>query len=377
VATSSVVPVLTINSNDLPAVPPSAIVPQRANVGRPPRIPRGESVTRQKKNPSPIKEQQEDIVLAKEIRVSSKRRIKTKQEIIEDHIEVIIEQQNEILPEIIKDVQSTPLRGRKKKVLQDDINLIPQLQPPPLPIAEPEKEIIPKKTRGGRSKKKEEQEEVKPTRTASVRNRKKREEKEDIPPPPKKTTRGKKLVEPVVNTEEPPSLPTLAVRATPSRGKKKSPLEIPEPIIPSTPKKPTTSRSKKRKGNEEINENPIDTIQVSISSIFNHSSMLFFYQPPSPKRRGGRNTKTKISSPVETIPTPPLIEQPPVSTRTSRRGKKDLDIPIVKQEDIVLNKKTRTVRGKKMPEPINTDKPITVVDVVMTSVIVSVRLKHS
>jgi hypothetical protein len=208
VATSSVVPVLTINSNnDLPAVPPSAIVPQRANLGRPPRIPRGESVTRQKKNPSPIKEQQEEIILAKEIRVSSKRRIKTKQEIIEDHIEVIIEQQNEILPEIIKEVQSTPLRGRKKKVLQDDINLIPQLQPPPpppppLPIVEPENESIPKKTRGGRSKKKEEQEEVKPTRTASVRNRKKKEEKEDIPVPPKKTTRNKKLVEPVVNIEE-------------------------------------------------------------------------------------------------------------------------------------------------------------------------------
>jgi hypothetical protein len=168
------------------------------------------------------------------------------------------------------------------------------------------------------------------------------------------------------------------VRATPSRGKKKSPLEIPEPIIPSTPKKPTTTRPKKRKGNEETNENPIDTIQVSsISSIFNHNSMLFFVQPPSPKRRGDRNIKSKNSSPVETIPVPPLIEQPPVSIRSSRRGKKNLDIPIEKQEDIVLNKKTRTARGKKNPQPINTDKPITVVDVVMTSVTVSVRLKYS
>ena len=210
VATSSVVPVLTINSNDLPAVPPSAIVPQRANVGRPPRIPRGESVTRQKKNPSPIKEQQEEIVLAKEIRVSSKRRIKTKHEIIEDQIDVIIEQKNEILPEIIKEVQSTPLRGRKKKILQDDINLIPQLEPPPppspLPIVEPEKEIVPKKTRVGRGKKKEEQQQeeivVKPTRTASVRNRKKPVGNDYITEPPKKATRGKKLIEPAVVVEE-------------------------------------------------------------------------------------------------------------------------------------------------------------------------------
>jgi hypothetical protein len=152
---------------------------------------------------------------------------------------------------------------------------------------------------------------------------------------------------------------------------------IPEPIIPSTPKKPTTTRAKKRKGNEETNENPVDTIQVSISSIFNHQSILLFDQPPSPKRRGGRNTKSKNSSPVEPIPVPPIIEQPPASTRTSRRGKKDIDIPIEKQENIVLNKKPRTGRGKKNPEPINTDQPIAVVDVVMTSVIVSVRSKHS
>jgi hypothetical protein len=65
-------------------------------------------------------------------------------------------------------------------------------------------------------------------------------------------------------------------------------------------------------------------------------------------------------------------EQQPLSTRSSRRGKKDINIPIEKQEDIVLNKKTRTGRGKKNNQPIDTDIPITVVDVVMTSVIVSV-----
>jgi len=191
-ATIFVPPVFTVNSNDLPSVPPSAIVPQRANitrtVGRPPRIPRGESVTRLKKNPSPIKEQQDEVVIAKEVRITSKRRIKTKEneEIIEDNIQVIIEQQNEIIPDIIKQVQSTPLRGKKKKITQEDNN-IPQLEPPPPPVVE--HEIIPKPTRTGRNKKKVEVEEVintnKPTRTASVRNRKKPEE--DIPPlPPKK-----------------------------------------------------------------------------------------------------------------------------------------------------------------------------------------------
>jgi len=204
VATPSVAPVLTINSTDLPAVPPSAIVPQRANLartaGRPPRIPRGESVTRQKKNPSPIKEQQEEILLAKEIHITSKRRIKSKQEIVEDNVEVIIEQNNEILPDIIKQVQSTPLRGRKKKIIQEDINHIPQLEPPPLTMIE--NEILPKTTRGGRSKTKKDEEVAKPTRTASVRNRKKKQDEDFILPAPKKTTRNKKLVEPVVNTEE-------------------------------------------------------------------------------------------------------------------------------------------------------------------------------
>jgi hypothetical protein len=175
----------------------------------------------------------------------------------------------------------------------------------------------------------------------------------------------------------------MKVRATPSRDKKKSPVEIAEPIIPSTPKK-TTTKSKKRKGNEDTNENPIDTIQVS-EFIFSLSYLYFLlYQPPSPKRRGGRNTKSKNSSPVETIPTPPLIEQEPqqqqqqpVSTRTSRRGKKDIDIPIEKQEDIVLNKKNRTGRGKKNTQPINTDNSITVTDVVMASVTVSVKAKSN
>jgi hypothetical protein len=203
VATPLVAPGLTINSNDLPAIPLSAIVPQRANItrpaGRPPRIPRGESVTRQKKHTSPIKEQQQEIVLAEEIRFTSKRRIKTKQEIIEDNIEVIIEQKNDIIPDIIKKVQTTPLRGRKKKIVEDDINIIPQLEPPPPPAPLViENEVIPKKIRGGRGKKKDE-EEVKPTRTAS-RNRKKQEEdviveKEQIPPPPKRTARNKKLVD--------------------------------------------------------------------------------------------------------------------------------------------------------------------------------------
>jgi hypothetical protein len=67
---------------------------------------------------------------------------------------------------------------------------------------EPENEIIPKKTRVGRGKKKVEQEEVKPTRTASARNRKKPEEKDYITAPLKKATRGKKLIEPAAIVEE-------------------------------------------------------------------------------------------------------------------------------------------------------------------------------
>ncbi|UJR33110.1 hypothetical protein I4U23_020567 [Adineta vaga] len=382
-ATPSVAQSLTMNSNDLPTALPSAIVPQRANVtrpaGRPPRIPRGESVTRQKKNTSPIKEQNEETVLTKEIQITTKRRIKTKQDIIEDNIEVIIEQQTDIIPDIIKQVQATPLRGRKKKIIQDDINIIPQLEPPPLPppdVPVKETENIPKKTRVGRNKKKQEDdvEDIKPKRTASVRNRKKKKEDEeeekaespkDVPVASKKAIRNKKTVEPIANIEEtlpPPPPPATKVRATPSRGKKKSPIETvitspPKLITPPTSKK--TTKSKKRKDTSTTNENPTDTIQ-----------------PPSPKRRGGRNTKSKNNSPVQPMITPPLIEQQeqppaPTSTRSSRRGKKDIEIPIEKQETIVLNKKSRTGRGKKLTEPNNTDIPVTVVDIVMTSVTVS------
>ncbi|CAF0942777.1 unnamed protein product [Adineta ricciae] len=378
-ATSSAAPVLTMNSNDLPTVLPSAIAPQRANVtrpaGRPPRIPRGESVSRQKKKASPIKEQNEETVLTREIQITTKRRIKTKQEVIEDNIEVVIEQQTEILPDMMKQVQATPLRGRKKKMVQDDANLIPQLEPPALPPTTPttapaveKDETIPKKTRTGRNKKKDD-EDSKPKRTASARNRKKQQQEEgeqqqeDVPVAPKKTTRNKKLVEPTTTIEEnppPPPPSVVTVRATPSRGKKKSPVETvvispPKTITPPTPKK--TTKSKKRKDLEITNENPTDTIH-----------------PPSPKRRGGRNTKSKNASPVEPIVTPPLIEQTPqlpASTRSSRRGKRDIEIPIEKQENIVLTKKPRTGRGKKTNEPNNTDMPVTVVDVVMTSVTVS------
>jgi len=66
----------------------------------------------------------------------------------------------------------------------------------------------------------------------------------------------------------------MKVRATPSRDKKKSPVETAEPIIPSTPKK-TTTKSKKRKGNEDANENPIDIIQVRIS-FFSKLYLYFF-----------------------------------------------------------------------------------------------------
>lgn len=370
-ATPSVAPVLTINSTDLPAVPPSAIVPQRANVGRPPRIPRSES--NPKKISSPIHEQTEEIItVEQEVQVSSKRRMKTKEILVENNLQVLIEEETEIRTEVVKQVQSTPLRGRKKKVVQDDNNQIPQLEPPPPPPQveaddQPEViEVIPaKKTRAGRSKKKQEvEEEVKPTRTASVRSRKdvevkpartasvrgrKKQEEEEVAAtvavPAKKTTRSRKLVEPVVNIEE---QPPAKLRATPSRGKKKSPVE--QQV---TPKKSTT-KSRKRKVAEEIIENSVESIQ-----------------PPSPKRRTGRNTKSKISPPIESPPPAPIESEPPVSTRSSRRGKKDVDVPIEKQEEIVLNKKTRNVRGKKVNQPTITDTPITVVDVVMTSVTVS------
>ncbi|CAF3387241.1 unnamed protein product [Rotaria sp. Silwood1] len=378
-ATPSVPPVLLLKSTDLPTALPSAIVPQRAKVGRtaaagrPPRIPRGESVTRQKKtSPLSVKEQQqEEIILSKEIYLSSKRQIKSRQEIIEDNVEVVIEQQNDILPDIIKQVQTTPLRGRTKKTIQDNLNIIiPQVEPTPV---EQEKEIINKKTRGGRTKKKDEKpgDDVKPTRTTSLRNRNKKEEEFIIPKEvqvaSKRTTRNKKFVEPVVNIEENP--PTTKVRATPSRSKKKASLATTEPIIVISPKNLTT-KSKKRKGNDETTDAPPDVIQ-----------------PSSPKRRVGRNTRSKNSTPFETILIPPFIDQEPppllpvqqqeplMSTRSSRRGKKDIDIPIEKQEDIVLNKKTRTGgRAKKTNEPINTDNPVSVV---MTSVTTSIPTSSS
>ena len=218
-AASSVAPVLTMTSNDLPTVLPSAIAPQRANVtrpaGRPPRMPRGESASRQKKKASPIKEQNEETVLTRDIQITTKRRIKTKQEVIEDNIEVIIEQQTEIIPDMMKQVQATPLRGRKKKMVQDDANLIPQLEPPALPLTTAtapvveKNETIPKKTRTARNKKKDD-EDSKPKRTASARNRKKQQQQEeegeqqqeDVPAAPKKTTRNKKLVEPTTTIDE-------------------------------------------------------------------------------------------------------------------------------------------------------------------------------
>ncbi|CAF3567345.1 unnamed protein product [Rotaria sordida] len=365
-ATPSVPPVLILNSTDIQTVLPSAIAPQRAKIGRtagrPPRIPRGESVTRQKKiSSSIINEQQEEIIVAKEIYISSKHQIKSKQEIIEDNIEIIIKQQNEILPDINKQVETTPLRGKRKKIIQDNLNIIPQSSS----SVEQENQIITKKTRNGRNKKKDE--EVKITRTASLRNRNKKEEviiipKEDIPVPSKRTTRNKKLIEPIINAEE--NLPLTKIRATPSRSKKKPSLEIVEPIIVISPKKPIT-KSKKRKVNDDTNDNQIDTVQ-----------------PSSPKRRFGRNTRSKNSSPIETIITPPLIEQEPpqqqpISTRSSRRGKKDIVMAIEKQEDIVLNKKSRAGRPKKPNEPINTDNRVTAVDVVMTSVTVSASIPSS
>ena len=76
--------------------------------------------------------------------------------------------------------------------------------------------------------------------------------------------------------------------------------------------------------------------------------------------------------------TPPTKEQeqPIAPTRSSRRGKKDVELPIEKQDEIVLQKKPRAGRGKKRNEPtIHADVPMTFVDVVMTSVAISVRLQ--
>lgn len=77
---------------------------------------------------------------------------------------------------------------------------------------------------------------------------------------------------------------------------------------------------------------------------------------------------------MEVVATLPVVEPPapaPPSARSSRRAKKEVEIPVEKQEEIVLNKKTRTGRGKKNAEP-----PLTMVDVVLTSVIISVRVNN-
>ena len=76
--------------------------------------------------------------------------------------------------------------------------------------------------------------------------------------------------------------------------------------------------------------------------------------------------------------TPPAKEsaQPIAPTRSSRRGKKEVELPIEKQDDVVLAKKPRAGRGKKLNEPtIRTDAPMTIVDLVMTSVAISVRIQ--
>ena len=202
VATPSVAPAFTMSSTDLPAIPPSAIVPQRANrartgANRPPRPPRAESVSRQKKNPSPIKEQQveDETVVTEEIRLTSTRRIQTQQEIIEDNVQVIIEKSNQITTDMIRTVQATPLRGRKRKIVQEEPEPFPQLAPPPPPPLE--EEVRPKTARAGRSKKKGEDVApavtVQPTRASSLRLRKKPEEVRQVTPsPPKKTTRNRK-----------------------------------------------------------------------------------------------------------------------------------------------------------------------------------------
>ena len=210
VATPSIAVVATMSSADLSVAPPSAIVPQRANVtrtagNRPPRLPRGESAARQKKtkkNPSPIREQQQedndvgDVVITEEIRVTSKRRMKNKEEIVEDTVRVIIEQHTELLPEMMKVAQATPLRGRKKKLIDDELSNMPLLEPPPAFDVD----NAPKSTRASRSKKKDNDEVEAPAvsntkRTASLRNRKKQQTAEEVVSPPKKVTRSKKKQE--------------------------------------------------------------------------------------------------------------------------------------------------------------------------------------
>jgi hypothetical protein len=210
VATSSVAPALVINSTDLPPVPPSAIVPQRANLkrtmaNRPPRLPRAESVTREKKASSPIQERsfEEETIVTDETRLTSKRRIRTKEHKIElDDVQVVVEQ--ELVR--IQLVQTTPLRGRKKKALVDDAHQIPLLEPPALLV---EQDIPVKTLRTGRNKKKQESELVEVThqqhtRTSSLRQRKKHDDNNEIIVIeqvtgilPKKVTRNRKKTEPL------------------------------------------------------------------------------------------------------------------------------------------------------------------------------------
>ena len=196
-ATPSVASVLTVNANDLPAIPPSAIVPQRANLtrttaSRPPRAPRANSASRQKKPASPIKEQtnETELIITEEVHVMSRRRIRTQQNIITEDVQVVLERSDQIIK---SSVQATPLRGRKKKTIAEDV---PDVSPLEIPVSV-EPEILPKPTRAARGKKKEPIATVdQEVRSSSVRQRKKEEPVPNVPEiptsPAKKSTRGRK-----------------------------------------------------------------------------------------------------------------------------------------------------------------------------------------
>ena len=62
--------------------------------------------------------------------------------------------------------------------------------------------------------------------------------------------------------------PIVQVRATPSRGKKKTNTEIVPPIVALSPKI-TSTRSRKRKAKDDSQVTPIDTIQVITSVEYN------------------------------------------------------------------------------------------------------------
>lgn len=305
VATPSIAPTYTMTSNDLPAVPPSAIVPQRAAT-RPPRLPRAESASRQqkkkKKDVSTVQEQpaEEELII-----VTSKQRIETTE------IQLLVIEQ----AEMVKTVQATPMRGRKKKTVAVDPPAeepIPQLEPPPAVVVE----LPPKPSRAGRNKKKVPEPVDVPTRTRSSRTRKKQPEEveeivvvKEIPSEtlPKKSTRSRK------KTEE--TAVTAKTRSAPSRKKKKSTTppppvaeEVPEPIVPLSPKR-TNTRSKKRKENDDrVEENPVS-------------------------KRPVRGRRMKSAE-------PPKEEQ--------------IEIPVEKQDEIVLTKKARGGRTKKSDAPIPT-----------------------